>query len=121
MALHHPSNIDVETITATTFFEEIMPALLDEYAEMAKQNGALYNFDLTGAGGGQWNIDMATRKVGQGLADKAHLLIRMPAADFQQVLGGGKDQPEPNMNKVVISGSIVHLQTFMDFVGRAVE
>ncbi len=51
---------------------------------------AVYQFNLSGDGGGNWVIDLAsdTKEVREGEEDTAQCVISMSAPDFMSMIGG---------------------------------
>ncbi|HZU84432.1 MAG TPA: SCP2 sterol-binding domain-containing protein [Polyangiaceae bacterium] len=68
-------------------FNQDLPAALAKNADDAKQIGAKYQMNITGPGGGEWNIDVSSTgpscKPGTGPAD---CTITIADEDFQKMI-----------------------------------
>ncbi|ACY18942.1 SCP2 sterol-binding domain-containing protein [Haliangium ochraceum] len=74
--------------SAQELFNERMPKALESHPDRARQVNAIYSFDISGEGGGQWTVDLTkdTPTVEKGLPGTAQCTIAMDHADFQEML-----------------------------------
>lgn len=84
-------------------FNTDLPAALLANAEKAKAIGAKYQINITGDGGGEWNIDVSdsgpAAKTGQGPAD---CTLTMTTEDFQKL----HENPQANGMQLFFSGKL---------------
>lgn len=73
---------------ATDLFDKAIPAALEKHPEKAKEVNAIYFFDITGDGGGQWTVDLTADppKVSHGDAGNAQCSIQCAHEDFVEML-----------------------------------
>src|SRR5262245_24586736 len=89
LAMMHPSTMTQPgRVTARAFFADLCPRLLIK-ARIASD--ARFAFDLEGAQGGAWTIDLEQRSVTSGVAPDADVGIVMSADDFAAMLAGELD------------------------------
>lgn len=71
-------------MTAQSMFNESIPAVLKKYPEKAREVGAIYGFDITGEGGGQWTVDLLADPptCTKGDTGKAQCTIKIAVEDF---------------------------------------
>jgi putative sterol carrier protein len=74
---------------AKHLFDELVPAALKQFPERAKEVNAIYGFNITGDGGGQWTVDLMSDPptVAKGDTGKAQCTIEVAHDDFKQMLG----------------------------------
>ncbi len=69
------------------FFDQVV-----EKVDKDKVQGmnAVYQFNITGDGGGEWNVGLADGAVtaGAGTADSPSITLTMDAADFMDLIAG---------------------------------
>jgi hypothetical protein len=89
MGLHHPSLIAAaNTPTATVFFQEICAAVLRAQSAFTTHCRTIITFEVIGAGGGQWTVDLGRGQVTPGASAKANANISTDAESFAQLLNG---------------------------------
>lgn len=71
-------------MTARDYFEKDAPALLKEKEEMASEVGAVYQFKISGQGGGNWIIDLKSRppSIKEGVEENADCVVELSNEDF---------------------------------------
>lgn len=74
---------------AKQLFDEMVPARLKEYPDKAREVNAIYGFNITGDGGGQWTVDLVSNPptCTPGDTGKAQCTIEVAAEDFKAMLG----------------------------------
>ncbi len=74
-------------MSAKTYFTEKVPAMLEKHPDKAKQAGAVFAFNITGDGGGQWTMDLKsdTPTISDGLGE-ADCTIEMANEDFEAMM-----------------------------------
>jgi len=78
---------DVAPLTPKQIFEERIAGRLAADPNKAKTVNAIYQFDLTGDGGGTWTVDLTQPKVLAGAgATAAQCTITMTATDFIDII-----------------------------------
>jgi alkyl sulfatase BDS1-like metallo-beta-lactamase superfamily hydrolase len=74
---------------ASELFNDQVPKAIEKNPEKAKEIGAVYLFKITGDGGGEWTVDLASAapscKPGVGTA--AQCTIEVAHEDFKAMLG----------------------------------
>jgi putative sterol carrier protein len=84
-------------------FNDELPAALAKHADDAKTVGAKFQLNITGPGGGEWNIDVTssgpTCKPGSGPADCS---MTLSDEDFQKLL----ENPQANGMQLYFSGKL---------------
>ena len=84
-------------------FNDELPAALAKHADDAKTVGAKFQLNITGPGGGEWNIDVTasgpTCKPGTGPAD---CTMTLSDEDFQKLL----ENPQANGMQLYFSGKL---------------
>lgn len=77
--------------SAQQLFDEQVPATLAKSPEKAKEIGAVYMFKVTGDGGGEWTVDLASDapscKPGNPDGKTAQCTIEVAHEDFKAMLG----------------------------------
>ncbi len=73
---------------AAELFGSQIPQVLKHYPDKVKEINAVYFFNITGAGGGQWTVDLAAAvpAVSQGDAGNAQCTIEAEHDDFMSML-----------------------------------
>jgi len=79
-------------MTAKELFEEVLPRILRENPERAREFGGSIAFDLKGTGGGVWTVDARSLapKVVSGKADSALCTVTAEVVDFEAMLAEPK-------------------------------
>lgn len=74
---------------AKHLFDELVPAALKQFPDKAKEVNAIYGFNITGNGGGQWTVDLMSDPptCTRGDTGKAQCTIEVDHEDFKQMLG----------------------------------
>lgn len=74
---------------AKELFDEQVPAALKQHPDKAKQVNAVYCFKITGDGGGEWTVDLASDPptCNKGDSGKAQCTIEVAHEDFKSMLG----------------------------------
>ena len=78
--------------------------------EIVGKIGAVFQFDLSGEGGGTWAVDLksGSGSVSQGAADKADCTIAMNSEDFLALMSGQLDGQQAFMSgKLKVSGDMM--------------
>src|SRR5574342_1359953 len=75
--------------SAAELFDEALPARLTQHPEKAKEVNAVYLFKITGEGGGDWTVDLASDPptCTTGDTGKAQCTIEVSHEDFKAMLG----------------------------------
>lgn len=73
---------------AQTLFNEQVPKALAANPDKAREIGAIYSFNVTGEGGGQWTVDLASNPptCKPGDAGNAQCRIEVAHEDFKAML-----------------------------------
>lgn len=103
--------------TLAELFEN-MPARFQ--SDKAADTNMTLLFDLTGDGGGQWNIHIADGKlaVNEGGAADPTATVKMDAADFQAMSNGSLNPMMAFMTgKVKVEGDLNSVMKFQSLVG----
>lgn len=76
--------------TLKEIFEEKIPARLEAHPEKVAGIDAIYEFNLSGEGGGIWSLDLTggNRKTQEGSTGQAKCTISMTAPDFIEMVKG---------------------------------
>ena len=74
---------------AKELFDEQVPAALSQHPDKAKAVNAVYCFKITGEGGGEWTVDLASDPptCAQGDTGKAQCTVEVAHEDFKAMLG----------------------------------
>ena len=74
--------------SAAELFDEILPKQLAEHPDKAKQVNAVYCFKISGDGGGDWTVDLASDPptCSRGDSGKAQCTIEVSHDDFKTML-----------------------------------
>ncbi len=77
-------------LTAQEIFETKIPERLQKNAAKIGSVNAIYQFDITGDGGGTWVLDLTQPggKISQGPSDAAKCVVTMEAAKFSDLIEG---------------------------------
>ncbi|HEX2571179.1 MAG TPA: SCP2 sterol-binding domain-containing protein [Polyangia bacterium] len=75
--------------TAQELFDTQVPGSLQKNPEKAKEIGAIYLFKITGDGGGEWTVDLAsaTPSCQRGAHGTPQCTIEVAHDDFKAMLG----------------------------------
>ena len=93
--------------TVATFFDEIVPKRLEKDPEGAKSIAAIYQFNITGDGGGEWVMDFTAPSVRSGADENAQCTVTMTDADFLGVLNGTLNPVQAfMMGKIQVAGNM---------------
>src|SRR5690606_9175734 len=73
---------------AHELFDVAIPEALTQHPDKAKEVNAVYYFNITGAGGGEWTVDLSgdPPAVTKGNAGNAQCSIEIAHEDFQEML-----------------------------------
>lgn len=76
--------------TPKEIFEQKIPKKLTEKADAAAAIDAIYEFNITGDGGGTWTLDLSgdKREVKEGSSGNANCTVTMDAGDFSDMIEG---------------------------------
>lgn len=85
-------------------FNEELPAALAKNSDTAKQIGGKYQINVTGDGGGEWLIDLAsaTPSIAPGNPGNADVTIALTAEDFQKL----HENPQANSMQLFFAGKL---------------
>ena len=74
---------------AKELFDVMVPKALTEHADKAKLVNAVYGFKITGDGGGEWRVDLASDPptIVQGDSANAQCTVEVAHEDFMSMLG----------------------------------
>lgn len=77
-------------LTPTAIFETKLPERLKERADKIGSLNAIYQFDITGEGGGTWVLDLTQPggKITSGASPNAKCTVTMEAANFSDLIEG---------------------------------
>jgi putative sterol carrier protein len=90
-------------------FERHMPARLQAKPDLVTKINAVYQFNIGGAGGGQWSVDCATPggAVAAGTSPAAKCTVNCLDADFLNIVNGKLNaQMAFMMGKLKIQGDM---------------
>jgi hypothetical protein len=75
--------------SAAELFDEQLPAALNKHPDKAKAVNAVYCFKISGEGGGDWTVDLASDPptCTRGDSGKAQCTIEVEHDDFKAMLG----------------------------------
>ena len=108
-------------MTAKEIFENELPGRLKEKGDAVTKTNAIFQFRLTGDGGGMWWIDTTVSggNVGDGENDDAKCTVIMGASDFVDMATGklngqmafmsGKLKVEGDMSLAMQLGNVLGL------------
>ncbi|GAB4561521.1 MAG: hypothetical protein Tsb0020_09070 [Haliangiales bacterium] len=73
---------------AAELFDDLMPPALEKHKDKAKEVNAIFYFNITGDGGGEWTVDLVsdTPAVHKGDTGNAQCKIEVSSEDFQTML-----------------------------------
>jgi hypothetical protein len=79
-------------MTAKELFEDVLPRILRENPERAREFGGIIAFDLKGKGGGVWTVDARSLppKVESGKAAPVVCTVTAEVVDFEAMLAEPK-------------------------------
>ncbi len=74
--------------SAAELFDEALPDRLKQHPEKAKEVNAVYLFKITGEGGGDWTVDLASDPptCTRGDSGKAQCTVEVSHEDFKSML-----------------------------------
>ncbi len=72
--------------SVSEYFSKTVPARLAADPEEAKKIDAIYQFNITGDGGGTWIMDFTKPEVREGADEAAQCTLTMSAEDFLGML-----------------------------------
>lgn len=77
-------------LTPSEIFTERLPARLQKRAEKIAAIKAIYQFDITGEGGGTWVLDLTQPggKITEGPSENAKCTVTMDSAKFSDLIEG---------------------------------
>ena len=77
-------------LTAEEIFEKKIPERLKERADKIGSLNAIYQFDITGEGGGTWVLDLTKPggHVSKGASPDAKCTVTMDSAHFSELIEG---------------------------------
>lgn len=81
--------------------EVALPRVLRTMERQARAVGATYVFNLSGAGGGTWTVDLHTVEVRRGGSESADVILDMSDEDFAAMTQG-----ELDANTVISEGRV---------------
>ncbi|HUO04548.1 MAG TPA: SCP2 sterol-binding domain-containing protein [Candidatus Binataceae bacterium] len=96
-----------EQFTSCKQIFEAMPSRINQNA--AKGLNAVYQFDLSGEGGGKWNVKLANGDctVAEGQAESANVTFAMEARDYVNLINGDFMSQAPTLgNRMRIQGDM---------------
>lgn len=73
---------------AKDLFDNLIPKALEQHPDKAKEVNAIYYFNITGDGGGEWTVDLAADPpaVGTGKSGEPQCSITVEHSDFMEML-----------------------------------
>lgn len=109
---------------AKELFDNLVPEALAKHPDKAREVNAIYFFDITGDGGGQWTVDLASNPpaIQQGNAGTAQCSVEMAHEDFQAMLA----DPQAGMQlyfqgKLKVSGDPMLAMKLQQFIALATD
>ncbi len=77
-------------LTPEIIFEQKIPERLKTRADKIGNLQAIYQFDLTGDGGGTWVLDLTQPggKISKGASESAKCTVTVKASDFSDIVEG---------------------------------
>ncbi|HEY7724131.1 MAG TPA: SCP2 sterol-binding domain-containing protein [Anaeromyxobacteraceae bacterium] len=98
-----------EAANVKDVFERHMPERLKSKPDLVTKINAVYQFNISGPGGGQWAVDCATPggAVTQGTVETARCTVACADADFLNIVNGKLNaQMAFMMGKLKIQGDM---------------
>jgi len=76
--------------TPKEIFEQKIPEKLQKNADKIEGIDAIYEFNITGEGGGIWSLDLSggKKEVKEGSTGSANCTITISAPDFDELIAG---------------------------------
>jgi len=94
-------------LTVSKVFSEQIPSRLKEDPDKAKALGGVYQFNVTGDGGGNWCVDLTVPEVREEKNDGAQCTIEVEDQDFLDIVTGTLPGPQAfMMGKLRIEGDM---------------
>ncbi len=77
-------------LTPDVIFEQKIPERLQSRADKIANINSVYQFDITGEGGGTWVIDLTQPggKVSKGPSENAKCIVTVAVNDFSNIIEG---------------------------------
>ena len=74
--------------SASDLFDTLLPPKIAATPDKAREINAIYQFNITGEGGGEWNVDLSSAgpAITQGTKPGANCTIEVANADFVNML-----------------------------------
>ena len=95
------------SLTPQSVFEDRIAARLSSDPSSAQSVNAIYLFDIDGANGGQWTLDLTVPEVRAGSDENANVTVRMSEEDFIDLVEGRLQGPAAFMTgKLKIEGDL---------------
>jgi putative sterol carrier protein len=94
--------------TVQESFDELAKGI-EQNSEKAKEINAIYQFDVTGEGGGSWTVDLTRDSgwVSQGKADNAQCTIELSGEDWLAIMNQTLNPMQAfMMGKLRVSGDM---------------
>lgn len=107
-------------MTPKQIFEEQIANRLADPTEgaAAREIEAIYQFNITGEGAGDWVVDLHTGKVFAGTSDDADCTITVASEDLVDLVKGDVVGPQLfMMNRLQIAGDISLAMRLQDLLG----
>ncbi len=93
--------------TVASFFEDVVPQRIVSNPQAALSIGAIYQFDISGDGGGTWTLDFTKPEVRDGSDGSAQCNVNMGSDDFLALVNGSLDPMQAfMMGKLQVSGDM---------------
>ena len=97
------------------YFDNVVTKRLETDPEGAKAIDAVFQFNITGDGGGDWVIDFKTPEVRGGAEDSADCTVTMGDSDFLGILNNTLNPMQAFMTgELVVEGNIADVMKLQD-------